>query len=84
MTVNDLIRGKLKNKTTGEIQFWQEMVAGGTAGASQVVSGDFNKFLCRPFSLKPTFEPLGLYKSSRDCQDSIANSRRTGKEFGCS
>ncbi|CAO3681047.1 unnamed protein product [Umbelopsis vinacea] len=37
LTVNDLIRGKLKNKTTGEIQFWQEMVAGGTAGASQVV-----------------------------------------------
>lgn len=84
LTVNDLIRGKLKNKTTGEIQFWEEMVAGGTAGASQVVSGDFDEYLRRPFSLKRTFVSLGLYKSSRDCQDSIANSRRTGKESGCS
>ncbi|KAG2175016.1 hypothetical protein INT43_006078 [Umbelopsis isabellina] len=37
LTVNDLIRGKFKDKQTGEIKFWQEMVAGGTAGASQVV-----------------------------------------------
>ncbi|KAM3581618.1 mitochondrial aspartate-glutamate transporter agc1 [Umbelopsis sp. WA50703] len=37
LTVNDLIRGKLKDKQTGEIKFWHEMVAGGTAGASQVV-----------------------------------------------
>ncbi|OZJ01943.1 hypothetical protein BZG36_05496, partial [Bifiguratus adelaidae] len=37
LTVNDLVRGKLKNKDTGEIQFWQEMVAGGAAGGSQVV-----------------------------------------------
>ncbi|KAH8554760.1 mitochondrial carrier domain-containing protein [Umbelopsis sp. PMI_123] len=37
LTVNDLIRGKLKNKETGEIKFWHEMVAGGSAGASQVV-----------------------------------------------
>lgn len=37
LTVNDLMRSKLKNFETGEIKFWQEMVAGGTAGASQVV-----------------------------------------------
>lgn len=37
MTVNDFVRGKLINKDTGEIKFWQEMIAGGAAGASQVV-----------------------------------------------
>lgn len=45
MTVNDLIRGKLKNKDTGEIKFWQEMVAGGSAGASQVVSSGWNELI---------------------------------------
>ncbi|CAO3649735.1 unnamed protein product [Cunninghamella echinulata] len=37
LTVNDLVRNKFLNKETGEIKFWQEMVAGGSAGASQVV-----------------------------------------------
>ncbi|ORZ02665.1 mitochondrial carrier domain-containing protein [Syncephalastrum racemosum] len=37
LTVNDFVRSKLTNKETGEIKFWQEMVAGGSAGASQVV-----------------------------------------------
>lgn len=31
------MRNKLTNKKSGEIKFWQEMVAGGSAGASQVV-----------------------------------------------
>ncbi|KAI7905671.1 mitochondrial carrier domain-containing protein [Cokeromyces recurvatus] len=37
LTVNDFVRGKFTNKQTGEIGFWQEMVAGGAAGASQVI-----------------------------------------------
>ncbi|CAO3579672.1 unnamed protein product [Absidia cylindrospora] len=37
LTVNDFVRNKLANKQTGEIKFWQEMIAGGSAGASQVV-----------------------------------------------
>ncbi|KAI8076779.1 mitochondrial carrier domain-containing protein [Halteromyces radiatus] len=37
LTVNDFVRNKLANKKTGEIKFWQEMIAGGAAGASQVV-----------------------------------------------
>ncbi|KAI8342686.1 mitochondrial carrier domain-containing protein [Chlamydoabsidia padenii] len=37
LTVNDFVRNKLANKQTGEMKFWQEMVAGGSAGASQVV-----------------------------------------------
>ncbi|PVZ99974.1 hypothetical protein BB558_003997 [Smittium angustum] len=37
LTVNDLIRGKLKNKETGEISRISEIIAGGTAGGCQVV-----------------------------------------------
>ncbi|KAI9475837.1 MAG: mitochondrial carrier domain-containing protein [Benjaminiella poitrasii] len=37
LTVNDFVRGKFTNPQSGEIKFWQEMVAGGAAGASQVV-----------------------------------------------
>ncbi|KAH9868521.1 hypothetical protein J1614_007593 [Plenodomus biglobosus] len=37
LTVNDLVRGKLTDKSTGNIKFWHEMLAGGTAGACQVV-----------------------------------------------
>ncbi|CAO3590263.1 unnamed protein product [Absidia cylindrospora] len=37
LTVNDFVRNKIANKKTGEIKFWQEMIAGGSAGASQVV-----------------------------------------------
>src|SRR5262249_23944598 len=36
LTVNDFVRGKLKNKDTGNILFWQEMLSGGTAGGCQV------------------------------------------------
>ncbi|KAI8143818.1 mitochondrial carrier domain-containing protein [Fennellomyces sp. T-0311] len=37
LTVNDFVRSKFINKDTGEIKFWQEMIAGGAAGGSQVV-----------------------------------------------
>ncbi|CAO3679180.1 unnamed protein product [Rhizopus stolonifer] len=37
LTVNDLVRNLFNKSQKGDIQFWQEMVAGGTAGASQVV-----------------------------------------------
>ncbi len=36
--MNDLVRGLFTTRQKGEIKFWQEMVAGGAAGASQVVS----------------------------------------------
>ena len=35
--MNDLIRGRLKDKKTGEIPLWAEIVAGGSAGGSQVL-----------------------------------------------
>ncbi|KAI8938129.1 hypothetical protein NX059_005796 [Plenodomus lindquistii] len=37
LTVNDLVRGKLTDNSTGNIKFWHEMLAGGSAGACQVV-----------------------------------------------
>ncbi|KAG0763778.1 hypothetical protein G6F60_009285 [Rhizopus arrhizus] len=37
LTMNDLVRGLFTTRQKGEIKFWQEMVAGGAAGASQVV-----------------------------------------------
>ncbi|CBX94560.1 hypothetical protein IAQ61_009603 [Plenodomus lingam] len=37
LTVNDLVRGKLTEKSSGHIKFWHEMLAGGSAGACQVV-----------------------------------------------
>jgi solute carrier family 25 aspartate/glutamate transporter 12/13 len=37
LTVNDLVRGKLTDKSSGNIKLPSEMLAGGTAGACQVV-----------------------------------------------
>ncbi|KAI8981884.1 mitochondrial carrier domain-containing protein [Mycotypha africana] len=37
LTVNDFVRSKFTSKQNGSIQFWQEMLAGGAAGASQVI-----------------------------------------------
>lgn len=38
LTVNDLVRGKLTDKDTGSIKLGYELLAGGSAGACQVVS----------------------------------------------
>lgn len=38
LTVNDLVRGHFTNKETGAIKYSQELLAGGSAGACQVVS----------------------------------------------
>ena len=37
LTVNELIRDTFRDKETGKIKVWQEMLAGGSAGACQVV-----------------------------------------------
>ncbi|KAH3912278.1 hypothetical protein HBI56_005620 [Parastagonospora nodorum] len=37
LTVNDLVRGKMTDKSTGQIRLPHEILAGGTAGACQVV-----------------------------------------------
>jgi solute carrier family 25 (mitochondrial aspartate/glutamate transporter), member 12/13 len=38
LTVNDLVRGHFMNKETGAVQYRHELLAGGSAGACQVVS----------------------------------------------
>ncbi len=42
LTVNDLVRGIFTDKKTGQIKWEHELLAGGTAGACQVVSGHSN------------------------------------------
>lgn len=37
LTMNDLVRGKTRDPDTGKIKLYWEIIAGGTAGASQVV-----------------------------------------------
>jgi solute carrier family 25 (mitochondrial aspartate/glutamate transporter), member 12/13 len=39
LTVNDLVRGRFTDKQTGKIALMAEILAGGSAGACQVVSG---------------------------------------------
>ena len=38
LTVNDLVRGRFTDKQTNKIPLWAELMAGGSAGACQVVS----------------------------------------------
>lgn len=37
LTVNDLVRGKFTDQSTGSIKVWAEIMAGGSAGAAQVI-----------------------------------------------
>ena len=37
LTMNDLVRGLLKDSKTGQIPLWGEILAGCTAGGSQVL-----------------------------------------------
>lgn len=41
--MNDFVRYQFTSHQDGEIKFWQEMIGGGAAGASQVVSVTENK-----------------------------------------
>ena len=45
LTVNDLVRGHFTDKTTQKIWWGSEILAGGTAGACQVVSGNYRAAL---------------------------------------
>jgi solute carrier family 25 (mitochondrial aspartate/glutamate transporter), member 12/13 len=56
LTVNDLVRGAFTDKETNQIKLWQEILAGGSAGACQVV---------RLVILSPSFNSLTSYRSSQ-------------------
>lgn len=81
LTMNDLMRDKLLQKD-GTLPLWAEMVAGGTAGASQVVftnpleivkirlqvAGEVvGKARVSAFSVIKELGFLGLYKGSKAC-----------------
>lgn len=69
LTVNDLVRGKLTDKSTGSIRLPHELLAGGSAGACQVVS------LLNNTSRFRTNTTSDLHQPSRDCQNSSTDSR---------
>ena len=67
LTTNDLIRKYFRDEATGQIKVWQEMVAGGSAGACQVV----RLIVTSPSSssLTPSRSSQILLKSSKfDCK----------------
>lgn len=81
LTMNDLMRDKLTRKD-GSIPLWAEMIAGGTAGASQVmftnpleivkirlqVAGEVHgKAKVSAFTVIKELGFMGLYKGSRAC-----------------
>jgi solute carrier family 25 aspartate/glutamate transporter 12/13 len=47
LTVNDLVRGKMSDKDSGAIKLWAEIMAGGSAGACQVVSRTWTRACLR-------------------------------------
>lgn len=73
--MNDLVRGLFTSRQNGEIKFWQEMVGGGAAGASQVVSGLNRLWMALTEGERFLDFHLGVYQSSRDRQDSFTNPR---------
>ena len=75
LTVNDLVRGHFTDPNTNKIHYAAEMLAGGSAGACQVVSS------CHlPPSAAPNMNP-GVHQSSRNCQDSPPSPRRACQEI---
>lgn len=47
LTLNDLVRRRFTDPETGRIKLWQELVAGGAAGAGQVVRPLVKSWLLR-------------------------------------
>jgi len=77
LTVNDLVRAYFTDKETNQIKMWQEMLAGGSAGACQVVRRILAKCRCCT-----SLTPSDLYQSSGNCQNPAASAGRAGKEVG--
>ena len=71
LTVNDLVRGWLTDKKTGQIWYPYEMFAGGSAGACQVVCLYKNKE--RGTKQLLIWLP-GFHQPAGDCQNSVAGS----------
>ena len=76
LTVNDLVRGHYSDKETGKIWWPHEVLAGGTAGACQVVSG------CTPGGKCDADVKTDFHKSFGDCEDSVTGPRRDVEDCG--
>lgn len=72
--MNDLVRGKTRDPDTGKIKLYWEVIAGATAGASQVV---FTNPLESMFSFANTsFDDALIWSDAffpHSCQDSTAD-----------
>jgi solute carrier family 25 aspartate/glutamate transporter 12/13 len=78
LTVNDLVRGTFTDPASGTIWWPHEILAGGSAGACQVVS-------LIPFNFEgrlSEWSNADFHESSRDCQNSIAGAGRSCEEGG--
>lgn len=71
LTVNDLIRGQFTDKDTNKIWWPHEILAGGSAGACQVV----RVFQFNLASEISNLTIIGLHQPLGDCQDQITSSR---------
>ncbi len=76
LTVNDLVRGYFTDKDTNKIKFAAEMLAGGSAGACQVVSPIRSSF----FDWMTLTTSTDLHKSIRDRQNPSPSTRRASEE----
>jgi len=72
LTVNDLIRGRYSDKQSGKIWWPHEILAGGTAGACQVV-GLVRCEICGRHVLTRT--TTDFHKSSGNCKNQVAGAR---------
>lgn len=70
LTVNDLVRGRFTDKASGQIWWPHEVLAGGTAGACQVV-----RSISPPCPIYELTLPTDFHQSARDCQDSSSGPR---------
>lgn len=78
LTVNDLVRGKFTDPKTGKIWLGWEILAGGSAGACQVVRYiKQSRLLYNRFTLTIGVD---LHEPSRNCQDPSASPGRDDED----
>ena len=85
LTVNDLVRGAFTEKDSNKIWWLHEVLAGGTAGACQVVSGATIAFPARADRHRSSPIPWRLSRSGYKCRarwPSLWTRRRSGLQCG--
>lgn len=84
LTVNDLVRGKFTDKQTGKIWWPHELLAGGSAGACQVVSEHLSPVPATQrswlISAGCVFQFTDIHQPTRDCQNPFAGAGRSRQD----